>query len=112
MLFVIYNAELPGCHAMDGAFGMNGETAIERFYSCRQVIGGMANLKSYLFGQGRSCLGSEEMEVTDSKILPVGCLWIVALGDIEDIMLYIFLHSKPWSNAETQAMTLADGVEP
>ena len=55
---------------------------------------------------------SEEMEVVDGEVLLIGCLRVVAMGDIENVALYIFLDNKPWTATETQSLALTDGVKP
>ena len=68
---------------------------------------------TYLEGDTLGKLGkSEEMEVVDRKILLIGCLRVVAMGDIENVVLYILLDNKPGTATKTKSLALPDGVKP
>ena len=68
---------------------------------------------AYLEGDALGKAGDgEEMEVVDRKILLVGCLGVVAMGHIEDIVGDILLDYKPWTATEAESLALTDGVEP
>ena len=57
-------------------------------------LGGVTYLESDTLGK----LGnSEEMEVVDGEVLLIGCLRVVAMGDIENVAHYIFLDNKSWT---------------
>ena len=52
------------------------------------------------------------MERHDGEVLLIGCLWVVAVRHINDVLLNVFLDDKPWATAQSHAFTLSDGVEP
>ena len=60
-------------------------------------IGGV----TYLEGDTLGKLGKgEEMKVMHRKILLIGCLRVVAMGDRENVVLYILLDNKPGTATE------------
>ena len=52
------------------------------------------------------------MHIVNGKVLLVGCLGIIAMRDVKDVIRHILLHHKPRTAAKTHALALADGVEP
>ena len=54
----------------------------------------------------------EPVHVVNRESLLVGGLGIVAVGDEEDILLYVLLDGKPWTSTEAQSVTLPYGVKP
>ena len=60
----------------------------------------------------RRQLPVDAVEVAYGEFLLVGRLRVVAVGNIDNILFYVFLHHKPWSASEAHALALTDGVEP
>lgn len=57
-------------------------------------------------------LTSEEMEIMQGEVLLVGCLRVIAVTHVEDIVLHVLLDNKPRTTAKAQALALSDGMEP
>ena len=57
-------------------------------------------------------LSVDAMERHDGEVLLIGCLWVVAVGDIDDVLLDVFLDDKPRAATQSHAFSLSDGVEP
>ena len=102
---------------MDGLFGVDHVFAVsERLDGGAEIVGRVAYLEgdagcgrqgeTLAEGQG------EGVEVAHPELLAVGRGGVVAVGDVEDVALDVFLDDKPRSAAETQALALTDGVEP
>ena len=52
------------------------------------------------------------MEIMQRELLFIGCLRVIAMTHIEDILLYVFLDDKPRTAAEAQSLTLTNGMIP
>ena len=52
------------------------------------------------------------MHIVNGKVLLVGCLGIIAVRDVKDVVRHILLHHNPGTTAKAHALTLADGVKP
>ena len=52
------------------------------------------------------------MEVANGEVLLVGCLWVVAMRDVDNVVLNVFLDNKPRTSAQPHALSLSVGVEP
>ena len=110
MVLVVNDTELAGGYAMYFLLAMdNIRTVGNLLHRCLMPFGSV----TYLEGDTLGKVGNgEEMEVVDGKILLIGCLRVVAMGDIENVALYILLDNKPWTATKTKSLALTDGVEP
>ena len=110
MVLVVNDTELAGGYAMDFLLAMDDIGTVGNLLDCCLMpFGGVA----YLEGDTLGKIGkSEKMEVVDRKILLIGCLRVVAMGDIENVVLYILLDNKPWTATKTKSLALTDGVKP
>ena len=110
VLSVVDDAELAWCHSMDGGVCMHYISAFAlRLQTGRKELGGMTNLQRYLFW---GHLPVDAVETMDREVLLVSCLWVVAVGDIDDVLLNVFLHDKPGTAAKAHSLALADGMKP
>ena len=106
---VVDHAELAGGDAVDGLCGVDdvGSWLVGQGFECGGVeVGGVANLDSYptlgpfpitregSFDASRRQHAVEAVEVADEEVLLVGRRGVVAVGDVEDVLLHIFLHHK------------------
>ena len=110
MGLVIDYTELTGSYAVDLLLAMDDIGII----SCglhRSLVpfGSVAYLEGDALGKAGD---GEVMEVVDGERLLVGCLGVVAMGDIEDIVGDILLDYKPRTTTEAESLALTDGVEP
>lgn len=107
---VVYDAELAGGNAVDGGGGMyHIATIAEGFQGGGQEFGGVANLqRDVRWWQ----LAVDAMERHDGEVLLVGRRRVVAMRDIDDVLLDVFLDDEPRTATEAHAFALADGVEP
>ena len=98
MDLVVNDTELAGGYAMYFLLAMDDIWTVGYLlHRCLMPFGGV----TYLEGDTLGKLGkSEKMEVVDGKILLIGCLRVVAMGDIENVVLYILLDNKPWTATE------------
>ena len=95
MGLVIDYTELTGSYAVDLLLAMDDIGIIScGLHRCLMPFGSV----TYLEGDTLGKVGNgEEMEVVDGKILLIGSLRVVAMGDIENVTLYILLDNKPWT---------------
>lgn len=110
MLFVVDHTELSGSHAMDFFVGMNDVTAFSGvLYRSGEIFRCVTDFECHAW-LVHFC--SEKMEVVDCEVLFVGCLRVIAVADIENVVGYVFLDDEPWTATEPQSLALPDGVEP
>ena len=114
MRLIVQHTELSWCHTMDGRIGANQKDPITLCLQLSMMeLRGMTNLKGDVRGKGLFAGGrNQTMEVLEQKLLLVGCLWVIAFTDIQDILLHVFLHHEPRTTTKAQSMTLSDGMEP
>ena len=98
MGLVIDYTELTGGYAMDFLLAMDDIGIIScGLHRSLMPFGSVAYLEGDALGKAGD---GEVMEVVDGKILLIGCLRVVAMGDIENVVLYILLDNKPWTATE------------
>ena len=98
MGLVVNDTELTGSYAVDLLLAMDDIGIIScGLHRCLMPFGGVAYLEGDALGKAGD---GEVMEVVDGKILLIGCLRVVAMGDIENVVLYILLDNKPWTATE------------
>ena len=104
------DTELTGGYAMDFLLAMDDIGIIScGLHRCLMPFGGVTYLEGDALGKAGD---GEVMEVVDGERLLVGCLGVVAMGHIEDIVGDILLDYKPGTTTEAESLALADGVEP
>ena len=120
MALVVDDAELAWRHAVDRFSGMHHVLAVvDQFQPCWQKFGGVANLDGdishtrgltlcVVYGE----LSVDAVEVADGEMLPVGRGRVVAVGDVDDVLLDVFLHDKPRAATQSHTFALSNGVEP
>ena len=110
VLGIIDHTELSWCHTVYLLLCMHDEAALaRRFQDAWQITWGMTYLERYL---RHVHWHRKPMEIINSKILFVGRFWVIAVRDIENVLLNVFLHDKPGATAEAHALALTDGMEP
>ena len=110
MGLVIDYTELTGSYAVDLLLAMDDIGIIScGLHRCLVPLGSVAYLEGDTLGKLGKC---EKMEVVDGKILLIGCLRVVAMGDIEDIVGDILLDYKPGTATKTKSLALTYGVKP
>ena len=111
MGFVVQDAELSGCHTVDGSIGMNEPDAIRLWLDRSPVIlGRVSNLESDR--RGKFYAWSKQMKVADGKVLLVSGFRVVAMRHIERVGLHILLDDEPRPPSQSKSLTLSDGVKP
>ena len=107
---VVYDAELAGGNAVDGGCGMYHIAAVAHsFQGGGKEFGGVANLQRDVFGWQ---LAVDAMEAHNGEVLLVGRRRVVAMRDIDDVLLDVFLDDEPRTATQSHAFALADGVKP
>lgn len=110
MGLVVNDTELAGGYAMDLLLAMDDIGIIScGLHRSLVPLGSMAYLEGDALGKAGD---GEVMEVVDGERLLVGCLGVVAMGHIEDIVGDILLDYKPRTTTEAESLALTDGVEP
>ena len=110
MGLVINHTELTGSYAMDFLLAMDDIGIIScGLHRCLMPFGGVTYLEGDALGKAGD---GEVMEVVDGERLLVGCLGVVAMGHIEDIVGDILLDYKPWTTTEAESLALTYGVKP
>ena len=110
MGLVINHTELTGSYAVDLLLAMDDIGIIScGLHRCLMPFGSVAYLEGDALGKAGD---GEVMEVVDGERLLVGCLGVVAMGDIEDIVGDILLDNKPWTATKTKSLALTYGVKP
>ena len=115
MFLVVHHAELARRHALDKLVGVNNEAAFRgAFQGGRMVFGGVADLEAYASRCAWSAprVEREEMEVVDGEVLLVCCARFEALAHVQHVGSHILLHYVPRSAAESQSVSLSNGVKP
>lgn len=69
----------------------------------------MANLQRDVL---RRHLAVETMEISDKKVLSIGRLWVIAVGDVDYVILDILSDDKPRTTTKSHALALTDSMEP
>lgn len=109
-LTIVDDAELAGGYAVNGGVGVHHVGALAgRLYAGGQELGGVANLQRDVCG---GQLPVDAVEVADGEVLLVGCLRVVAVRDIDDVLVDVLLDDKPGTSTKAHALALSDGVEP
>lgn len=99
MGLVVNDTELAGGYAMYFLLAMDDIGIIScGLHRSLVPLGSVAYLEGDALGKAGD---GEVMEVVDGERLLVGCLGVVAMGDIEDIVGDILLDNKPWTATET-----------
>ena len=99
MGLVVNDTELTGSYAMYFLLAMDDIGIISCGLHLSLVpLGSVAYLEGDALGKAWD---GEVMEVVDGERLLIGCLRVVAMGDIENVALYILLDNKPWTATET-----------
>ena len=110
MGLVIDYTELTGSYAVDLLLAMDDIGIIScGLHRSLVPLGSVAYLEGDALGKAGD---GEVMEVVDGERLLVGCLGVVAMGHIEDIVGDILLDYKPRTTTEAESLALTDGVEP
>ena len=52
------------------------------------------------------------VEVSDGEVLLVGRFWVVAVRNVDNVLLNVFLDHKPRTATKSHAFALSNGVEP
>ena len=93
MLLIVDHTELTGCDTMDLFISMDDIPSFTGMLNrSGEVFRCMTDLKRHPW---LVYLSSQEVEVVNDEVLFVGCLRIIAMADIENILLYILLYDKP-----------------
>ena len=110
MMLIVYHTELTGSHSVDGFFGMHHETSISlSLDDGRMILWGMTYLERDAM---HIHLASKEVKIVQRKIFLIGCLRIVTMAHIQDVVLHIFLDHKPRTATKAKSLALTDGVIP
>ena len=110
MGLVIDYTELTGSYAVDLLLAMDDIGIIScGLHRSLVPLGSVAYLEGDALGKAGD---GKVMEVVDGERLLVGCLGVVAMGHIEDIVGDILLDYKPRTTTEAESLALTDGVEP
>ena len=110
VIFVVDDAELTWGDTVDLLLGMDNELAsIGPFERGRMVFWRVTNLEGDI---RRHQFHREEMEIMHREVLLIGCLGVVAMRDVEDVLRHILLHHEPGATTEAHALALTDSVEP
>ena len=112
VLGIVDDAELAWCDAMNLVIAVNDKRAIGKgLYGGRMAVWGMPNLEGYMLWQSSYALG-KKVESVNSKVAAIGCGGVIAMTDVENILLRIFLHHEPGTSPETETLTLPNSMEP
>ena len=99
MGLVVNDTELTGSYAVDLLLAMDDIGIIScGLHRSLVPLGSVAYLEGDALGKAGD---GKVMEVVDGERLHVGCLGVVAMGHIEDIVGDILLDNKPWTATET-----------
>lgn len=110
VIFVIDDTKLSWCNTMDEFFCMNNKIRIACYLnSSFMILWCMAYFKSYFIHIDPFC---QIMKIHNGEFFLVCSLRVIAMADIEDIVLHIFLDNEPWSTSKSKTFTLAYCVEP
>ena len=112
MLRIVDDAELTGCHTMNLVFTVDRISVVTVIDDrCFVRVGCMTNLESDMLGKRRDTF-CEEVEAVNDKVALVSRLRIIAMTDVENIILSVFLHDEPRAAPESETFALSDGMEP
>lgn len=75
------------------------------------VFGCMAYFERHAVGQGSDAF-CQEVEIVNAEVILVSSVGVIAMRDVEDVIVHVFLYHKPWAASESESLALPDCVEP
>ena len=109
---VIDHTKLARRYPVDRVVRVNHHPSVgQRFHRGAVEFGRMADLECDAVGHARHAL-RQEVEVVDGEVALIGRRRVVAVGDVEDVLLHVLADDKPRSAAQSEALPLSDGMKP
>ena len=114
---VVDGGVLAGGDALDTLVGKNGHALLctDEVPLCE--VGGVAYLELHI--DGVACIQlflpkgtAQIVEVEQVDAVAILCVGVVALRNVEDVLVDVLLHHEPGASAEKQTFALPDGMEP
>lgn len=107
---VIDDAELTRRHPVDGCRGVYHIPTVAHGFQagCKEL-----RRVAYLQRDVRwRQLTIDAMEGTNGEMLLIGGLWIIAVRDVDDVLLDVLLDDKPRSATQSKTLALSDSMVP
>ena len=114
MVFVVDHAVLSGGDSLYLAVGFDAVEVTDVADAARGEVRRMADFERDLFLVRKFSprIFGDEVEAVQVDSLAVLRFRIVAVGDVDDVTLDVFLDDEPRSAAQSQPFALPDGMEP